>query len=1576
MCETIRQYGLGLKAPKIVKSAMRHENVVQVVKDNASNYVKLGKMLEAKRLNLYWTPCATHCIDLMLEYIGKCPKVKKALKNCKFMKGWTESKCPKKAGERKWHPTFFQDSFWRNMVYALKLSGPLVMVLRMVDGEKNPPMGYIYEAMDRAKEAISRSFAMKDEHYKTDTIDHVLLKDINESNERLLGRMEDDSENKDDFVFDDDDLTWSQVNRVAGTHNPSYLTSASRIVNESYALPPNLASEKGDPRQMMLSCQIARVRIAHKTPIQKALFDAHALHMSYALSSLQDNHYSVWRQLISELQHLLGKFHQFQFAGGRGRREQVPNEEAQCRDRSVQDVMIADLQRQVAELTQRLAAQDFEDREASDHDNNSTFENPYYNRAGFQEHRGREERHGDLGFQVDLPEFFGTLQAEGFVDWINEVEHIFEYKEVPDRVKGKAKITDWEKMKKKMNGHFLPFGYTQTLFQRLHALRQGARLVDDYTEEFYQLVARNDLSETEEQMVARYLGGLRQPLQDVLSLHSLWSVSEAYQRALAVEKQQNRRPVIRSDHNSRPVHPQESRPAQQPPQGNSNPTIRCFRCGEQGHRATDCRKPASQKGKNLLIEENVEDETEEIGEPVYDDDETDDVLYGDGNETLVVRKSLLTPKGDSGDNWLRTNIFHTTCTVADKVYKMIIDSGSCENVVSEEVVQKLQLKTDRHPKPYKLSWLNKDSEVTVDRRCLVSFSIGRKYFDNAWCDVVSMDACHILLGRPWQYDHSVIHDGRKNTYSLSMKGKKIVLAPRREGLTPTPVTHNTNLLSLSRFLDEIEHGGVVYALLPCENNAVDVDTDLPVEVQRLLAEFSNLMPEDLPPGLPPMRDIQHQIDLVHRSSLPNRPAYRLSPKETEELQRQVEELLERGYIRESMSPCAVPALLVPKKDGSWRMCVDNRAINRITVKYRFPIPRLDDMLDQLSGSKVFSKIDLKSGYHQIRIRPGDEWKTAFKMPQGLYEWMVMPFGLSNASSTFMRFMHQVLRPFMGKFVVVYFDDILVYSLIWTSHFDHLRAVFEMLKTECLFVNQKKCSFFTTSMTFLGFVVSTDGVHADQSKIDAVLEWPRPRTLHDIRSFHGLASFYRKFIRNFSTLISPITECLKGRDFQWSEEAEASFQLVKQKMTEAPVLALPDFDKVFEVNCDASGVGIGGVLSQACHPVAFFSEKLSGSKKNYSTYDLEFYAIVQSLKHWRHYLVQKEFILFTDHEALKYINGQHKLSRRHAKWVAYLQEFTFTLRHQAGSLNCVADALSRRTLLLTTMSTKVAGFETFTDIYAADPSFGRIFQERSKGVLTNAGLYTPLPVPEAPWFSKMAHFVACRKTMDADWIAHLYFKEILNFSSTYHPQTNGQTEVVNQSLGNLLRTTGLSPFEIVYGQNPSGVLDLAPIPRIGRFSPKADEMAKYLRGIHEQVKQTIHESNTKYKTRVDNHRRQVLFDVGDFVWAVLTRDRFHVGEYNKLKDRKIGPCEVVQKINDNAYRLRLPSHLKTSDVFNVKHLSHCFVDPVDTTLNSRTSSFQPGVTDAGGSETDDAELSDCTLMALRYHELANQRKGGN
>ena len=482
-------------------------------------------------------------------------------------------------------------------------------------------------------------------------------------------------------------------------------------------------------------------------------------------------------------------------------------------------------------------------------------------------------------------------------------------------------------------------------------------------------------------------------------------------------------------------------------------------------------------------------------------------------------------------------------------------------------------------------------------------------------------------------------------------------------------------------------------------------TSLPSVVADLLQDFEDVFPQETPAGLPPIRGIEHQIDLIPGAALPNRPPYRTNPEETKEIQRQVQELLDKGFVRESLSPCAVPVILVPKKDGSWRMCVDCRAINNITVRYRHPIPRLDDMLDELSGSTIFTKIDLRSGYHQIRMKTGDEWKTAFKTKFGLYEWLVMPFGLTNAPSTFMRLMNHVLRTFIGKFVVVYFDDILIYSKSFDEHVKHIRQVLDELRKEKLFANLEKCSFCTDHVVFLGFVVSAKGIEVDESKVKAIKDWPAPTNVSQVRSFHGLAGFYRRFVRDFSTIASPLNELTKkGVEFKWGNSQEDAFQELKKRLTEAPVLILPDFTKTFEVECDASGIGIGGVLMQQGKPIAYFSEKLGGAQLNYSVYDKELYALVRALETWHHYLWPKEFVIHSDHEALKYLKGQAKLNRRHAKWVEFIETFPYIVKYKKGKDNVVADALSRRNVLLNQLEVKVLGLENLKEMYNDDPEF--------------------------------------------------------------------------------------------------------------------------------------------------------------------------------------------------------------------------------------------------------------------------------
>ncbi|XXG72658.1 hypothetical protein AAC387_Pa07g1707 [Persea americana] len=314
----------------------------------------------------------------------------------------------------------------------------------------------------------------------------------------------------------------------------------------------------------------------------------------------------------------------------------------------------------------------------------------------------------------------------------------------------------------------------------------------------------------------------------------------------------------------------------------------------------------------------------------------------------------------------------------------------------------------------------------------------------------------------------------------------------------------------------------------------------------------------------------------------------------------------------------------------------------------------------------------------------------------------------------MRVITHLLQPYIWKFAVIYFDDILVYSKNREEHLTHLHSICQLLRRESIYINLKKCTFMSNSVIFLGFIMSTEGIKMDPEKVKAILDWPLPTTITEVRNFHGLATFYRRFIRNFSGITAPITDCLKKSEFKWTNAATRAFEQIKQKITEAPIPRVPDFEKVFEVACDASNVGIGSVLSQEGHPIAFHSETLSDSKCKYSPYALEFYALVQSIHHWRHYLIGREFVLYSDHESLKHLQSQHKMGANFAKWSTYIQEFTFTSRHKSGKENGIADVLSRRIHLLTTMAISVPGFEQIKEAYLTKTSVPSI--KRSFGVI--------------------------------------------------------------------------------------------------------------------------------------------------------------------------------------------------------------------------------------------------------------------
>ncbi|WVZ84473.1 hypothetical protein U9M48_031503, partial [Paspalum notatum var. saurae] len=412
-------------------------------------------------------------------------------------------------------------------------------------------------------------------------------------------------------------------------------------------------------------------------------------------------------------------------------------------------------------------------------------------------------------------------------------------------------------------------------------------------------------------------------------------------------------------------------------------------------------------------------------------------------------------------------------------------------------------------------------------------------------------------------------------------------------------------------------------------------------------KYPDVFPEELP-RLPPDRDVEFKINLVLGTAPVSKRMYRMAPVELKELKTQLQEQLDKGFIRPSSSPWGCPALFVEKKDqGAW-------------------------------GATVFFKIDLRSGYHQIKVQEEDVPKTAFSTRYGLYEYLVMSFGLTNAPAFFMYLMNSVFMNELDKFVVVFIDDILVYSKNEKEHEEHLRIVLSRLREHKLYAKFSKCVFWLKEVAFLGHILLAKGVAVDPSKVEDVLNWKQPQTVTEIRSFLGLAGYYRRFIKDFSRISKPMTALTqKNAKFAWSPKCEEAFGTLKKLLTSAPVLAQPDITKPFDVYCDAFGSGLGCVLMQEGRVIAYASSQLRKHEVNYPTHDLELLAVVYVLKKWRHYLLGNTCHIYTDHKSLKYIFTQPELNMRQRQWLELIKDHDLEVHYHPGKANVVADALSRK-----------------------------------------------------------------------------------------------------------------------------------------------------------------------------------------------------------------------------------------------------------------------------------------------------------
>ncbi|XP_027157202.1 uncharacterized protein LOC113758631 [Coffea eugenioides] len=811
--------------------------------------------------------------------------------------------------------------------------------------------------------------------------------------------------------------------------------------------------------------------------------------------------------------------------------------------------------------------------------------------------------------KVEFPKFDGSNPRE----WVRRCEKFFRLCRIPDsqhmdlvelHLDGKASI--WED---DVIEEFNKFHQTFTVIayqEKFEELRAAVMLkVPGLTESYY---------------ISSFLSGLKEEIKFVVKIHKPATLQSAFEKArwqehylqvMAKQPRMATKPTpVTETIQKKPAHQMfDSSNNKTTPQGSRRITPTefqyrkdhnlCYKCGEKFSPGHVCRN----KGIHLLLADEGEAQVEEVA------DEEDEVIEYQGNKYgRDITLSLHSVSGQLSSSTIKMLGYY-----GDQEVSILLD-GAVKN-----------------HKPFKVRIA--DGKELVCEQWIPGMKWmmqGHHFTHNVY--VLDLEPYDLILGVDWMKCYSpMTFDFQKLSLSFEKEGEMVLLQGdshsakmlMKQGVSAQKYCRN-------KIRTALQHS----CMIRVQNSQV---TTVSKTLTQLLAQYDGIFAA--PTTLPPNHSLNHQIPLK-----PDAKPFKISPykyphRQKTEIERQVKEMLATDIIQTSHSLFTSPALLVKKKDGTWRLCIDYRQLNSLTIKDKFPIPIIDDLLDELHGAKIFSKVDLRSGYHQIRMHPSDIPKTAFRTHSGLYEYLVMPFGLTNAPATFQALMNSVFEPFIRKFVLVFFDDILVYSPDFDSHLKHLSLVLDTLRNHFLYAKMSECSFGQDRVEYLGHIVTGEGVSADPAKVEAMLSWPSPTTVKGLRGFLGLTGYYRRFVKGYGKIAKPLTNLLKKDDFGWDEQAEQAFQELKHAMTQAPVLALPDFFRTFVLETDASQKTIGAVLMQQGRPIAFMSQALGPKNQTLSIYEKELLSLITAVGKWRHYLLGTHFIIKTDHESLKYLLEQ-------------------------------------------------------------------------------------------------------------------------------------------------------------------------------------------------------------------------------------------------------------------------------------------------------------------------------------------------